>query len=352
MMNYKVPAPHKPLSAKAVSYKAGKLERGRLRLALFDAWDERCYWCKRQLPDTSYVQIDHILPQKGFESARQRFARPNSHSLHGVENLAPMCDGGKSCNQEKGNAVDKAAGAIYDALDDAAKKADKVTKSVLEMREAKGVESAVLKVLAENPRPAEKAIKKYGRLLAQRINSVDESLLEHFDTVRQLNTSVDRGFIPDFMLDEWTNEIDIVLSSDGRLAYRIAQRILDIDLDETLKEAIESLIGKLDQRISQKGAIYESVASSDFALVGPRHLPLDPLTVEFGNGQIMALCLNGRVQSEHNASFTVTNTDGRLRQGESTVSVDGNFVIEVVFGNIDDEPEIRIDIEGVDISRT
>ena len=56
--------------------------------------------------------------------------------------------------------------------------------------------------------------------------------------------------------------------------------------------------------------------------------------------------------SSHRRNGRVVDPRSMTRQGESTVSVDGNLVIDVIFGSVDDEPAIRINIEGVDISIT
>jgi hypothetical protein len=275
---------------------------------------------------------------------------PRTHTLHSVENLGPMCRGGRGCNQEKGNAVEAAAGAIYIALDKAAKKAYDVNMSIQGMRAARGIDRALLQAMGDKSGAIEKALRKHGPQLAERIHSVDEGLLEQFTSIRELTTGIDAGFIPDFMVEGWTDNAEIILDSRGRLAYRIAKQAFDTDLDRLFVRGLRSVAWELEQRVNQVGLI-EEATSTEFELVGPRHMPLNPVVTEFGNGRVMELCLKGEVTSEHNSSYSLTDQNGRLGSGQTTVSVEGRFVIRIVFREVSDNPQTTIDVEDVSVTK-
>jgi 5-methylcytosine-specific restriction endonuclease McrA len=51
----------------AVRYdKKSSQNQALLRLALFETWDGRCHWCSQALEDSTYAEIDHIIPKKKF----------------------------------------------------------------------------------------------------------------------------------------------------------------------------------------------------------------------------------------------------------------------------------------------
>lgn len=321
-----------------------------MRLAMYKAWRGKCYWCLRPAQDSTYMEIDHILPQEGFEDARVLFNMPPSHSLHGLENLAPMCAAGSKCNQRKGNALKKRSGAIEDALESASRLSPVINADVEKMRTAQGFESALVKALTENPEAQKRSLTSYGPLLAKRIQAIDERLLENFDSIVLLSPDVDNGFIPDFMMEGWTDDLDLVLDSTGRFALRIAKEILNVDLGDVISRSLESMVGELDEKVAEVGFV-DNADFTGYSLVGPRHISLDPLSAKFGTGAILDLSVEGRITCEQNSPFTITDVDGLLQDRDSTVSVDGSFTIRLVFGSVDEDPEIEFDMDKILITR-
>jgi hypothetical protein len=87
-----------------VRYRPGG-NNGVLRLALFEAWNQRYYWCDtpRRNPD---IEIDHILPQAASPERWQEML--DLHGLaadfpvHGPANLAPIY---RTYNREKSDEI-------------------------------------------------------------------------------------------------------------------------------------------------------------------------------------------------------------------------------------------------------
>ncbi|MFF2298500.1 hypothetical protein [Arthrobacter sp. NPDC058127] len=296
------------------------------------------------------MEIDHILPRQGFQAALALFNMPPSHSLDGLENLAPICAAGSKCNQRKGNAVKERSGAIEDALERALKLSAPINADIERMRTAQGFESALVKALTENPEIQRRSLTNYGPLLAKRIRAIDERLLENFESTVILSPNIDNGYIPDFMVDGWTDDLDLVLDSTGRFALRVAKEILKLDLVEVISGSLESMVGELDEKVEEIGFV-DDADLTGFSLVGPRHISLGSLNAKFGTGAILEVSVEGHISCEQNSPFTSTNVDGLLLDGNSTVSVDGSFTVRLVFGSVDDDPEIEFDLDKILITR-
>src|SRR4051812_5438501 len=73
------------------------------RLAMFDAWDQRCTWCRRPL-FFNEMEIEHLLPKSLVGKKRLVTLQLHGHSpefdLDALENLAPSCG---PCNRGKGS---------------------------------------------------------------------------------------------------------------------------------------------------------------------------------------------------------------------------------------------------------
>lgn len=74
-----------------------------LKLALFDSYRTKCYWCGKPQSDFAAVQIDHIVPSSTEASELGKWVPENrreGYDLDAPYNLAPICG---PCNLKKSN---------------------------------------------------------------------------------------------------------------------------------------------------------------------------------------------------------------------------------------------------------
>lgn len=337
---------------KAVLYSTNPLESGRLRLALFEAWDGRCSWCRQTLRDVTFMEIDHILPQKGFAAACKEFGKPSTFVVHQVENLAPICAAGRRCNVEKSNAVLSAAGAIYRMLERAEKTANRVRRNVEEMRSAQGHEKVILRLLSaplDDPTVI-KALSRHGGLLAQRLHAADPTLVGHYLSARRLAPRIEANPTPDHVLGpDPDDDVLLTLDSEGRAAYTVAQTVLGQDLDDVLTEGIEQVFADLSEEIRNKGLDYDD-SDGGFVLAGMRRLELDDLTFTLEENELL-FTLKGRVSSMHAASVVTFDDFGERQDVQRDVAVEGAFAINARAWLPFDEFALDVDLDEMRVER-
>lgn len=338
-------------SGKLVRYTKDPLESGRLRLALYEAWDGRCAWCRRPVQDHSYVEIDHILPQAKFPSARAAFGLPDTFELHGLSNLAPICAAGRRCNQEKSDSFDDQGGAISKMLKKAEERADGVAKAVQSMRLAVGVEKDLLHSLSAplDEQPVQTAFRGYGRLLAQRLHAVDPALVEVYMTERIFDLNVEPSTTPGCLLDEDYDDIVLPLDEAGRAAYTVAKTLFGVNLDDVLTDGLEQLIKQLDDRVDVLGEGDDGYSHGGFNLTGRRSVSLDGLSSEVDKYGLIFV-LRGSIDSEHSASVPRIDQNGETQYGQCDVSVDGDFIVTARFTLPYQDLEIEIDDDAVSVA--
>jgi hypothetical protein len=109
-----------------------------LLLALTEAWGEKCYWCRKPKLFRE-LQIDHIIPR------RPRGGVTAERDVDAVENLAPICG---PCNQEKTNEDYQRTPRVESQLNNAAKRARTVQRTLGTFRRDAQVTKALLAITA------------------------------------------------------------------------------------------------------------------------------------------------------------------------------------------------------------
>ena len=130
-----------------------------LRLAMLQAWDERCVWCRIPL-FFNQTEVEHLMP-KSLDAPGKQEEKAQTLSLHGLatdydlnalENLAPSC---RPCNGGKGLRPPPDAPIITLTLERARKKAPGIRETAEKLRSDRKVEAAatVLRAAAEAGHP-------------------------------------------------------------------------------------------------------------------------------------------------------------------------------------------------------
>ena len=244
-------------SSGAIGYRSTGVTRAFLKLALLQHWEGRCAWCTNTIADTSSFELDHVISQAKFASTVCN--KPDlglNFDVDDVENLAPLCVG-RRCNQKKNDALDIYSGAILEILHRSRQMADRIRASVAHMQGARGLEKAVLQVLAADltePRVKE-LLGAYGTNLVGRLYRVDPGIVESATTDWPM-WQENRSILNFACHDDITVVVDANLDSSGRAALQVARQLEkhDVNLGRLLVDGAERIGPKLDKRLAHRGA--------------------------------------------------------------------------------------------------
>lgn len=276
------------MTQKAISYNSSDEHmQALLRLALFEAWNGRCHWCRRAASDATYLEIDHILPQSRYSKLTRQLTKEdkkayrNKHvtfmqglpdSPDDVQNLAPICAAGRRCNQEKTNAIDsRTFGAIRTSLKKASKLCNKVKQLVQEKLDAQGVEKHLVGLIGmPTDERTRRLVRSYGQFVLRSIWQVDRNSFDQFRTPTEISLDVDLGMVPDFFSDATRtgSGVDglLYLDDDERVALIGAQVLFEVNASERLAEAARDAVEEVDREV-------EAELRVEYAdLEGPRWL--------------------------------------------------------------------------------
>ncbi len=113
------------------------------RLALFQAWHEKCVWCQTPLAFNE-MEVEHLLPKSlaGTERTKvlQAHGLEESFDLDALENMAPSC---RSCNGRKGKRTPPVAPLITTLLDTANRKAPDIRDASEKLTSSRRVATAL-----------------------------------------------------------------------------------------------------------------------------------------------------------------------------------------------------------------
>src|SRR3712207_3691898 len=117
-----------------------------VRLALFEAWDARCVWCRQPL-FFNQMEVEHLIPKSlgehGNEQSKAEVLRLHGldaqYDVHALENLAPSC---RPCNGGKGDRPPPDAPSITLQLGRAREKAPGIRDVAERMRGDRSIQRA------------------------------------------------------------------------------------------------------------------------------------------------------------------------------------------------------------------
>lgn len=235
-----------------LKYKKGG-DNSFLRYALWRLWDRKCYWCGTPLEGSTYAEIDHILPQEGFESHLEKYAEGSSFDVHDAENLAPICAGGRRCNQRKLNKVPRnPLGAISESLDRASKLAPQVRDMQSSISRAQGVEKSIVSIVSgQLTNRVRKLLEEYGEDLVHRLYALQPQVLESYIQHKPISGDFDPGR-EDHTAIRAVSLLSIPLDSKGRFIFEVSRQLFQVDLSVEVGKSIDNVVKKVEAQLECK----------------------------------------------------------------------------------------------------
>ena len=223
------------IAVRNVHYRKGGPNK-ELRLALWEVWGSKCYWCSKPV-EFGFVQIDHIIPKDVTEprlcELKRAYDLPHDFDLHDPQNLAPICT---PCNGAENKSND-----TYNAP--------------IVMTRLKTAEKHRVKVIAR--------VQKFGRsgkvaahLLEAAtsdlsVASLRQEFLDHAPAVVQILATMDPQLIDyqsfrevEVAVDEDTGRyqrIDVILNRRGRSAVSLLEEVCKTELADVLHAPVVQL---------------------------------------------------------------------------------------------------------------
>jgi hypothetical protein len=144
------------------------------RLALFEAWGERCVWCNRPL-FFDEMEVEHLLPKSLEGDERSAViaghGRPADFDLESLDNLAPSC---RPCNGRKGKRPPPNAPVVASVLDRAHESAPGIRTTVEKFRGRRSLARALTIVRGQVQSGDEEALRRL-REAAEEISTALEA---------------------------------------------------------------------------------------------------------------------------------------------------------------------------------
>ncbi|MEE3852772.1 hypothetical protein VZC37_20705 [Gordonia sp. LSe1-13] len=227
-------------------YSSNTARNGILRAALFDAWDRRCYFCRRWF-DVAVMEIDHLLPRYlRFDSQRLdellgECLPPElvalGFDIDAPHNLAPICRG---CNSDKSDRSFAGSMRFTRLLQTARDLEPRVTKlfHAFEDRHALAKALATVAVAELNDPRAKETMTEFGALMVNRLRIIAPEILE---------TPSDYPYSDPYR-DE-LQRIVVTLDETGRRARVILEDVYGCDFDEALRYPIRSIVAAINARL-------------------------------------------------------------------------------------------------------
>ncbi len=238
----------------SVRYRKGGANRV-LRLALWEAWGSKCYWCSKPV-ELNVTQIDHIIPQDVSELRLHElwssYSLPIDFDIHDPHNLAPICI---PCNgvESKGNATYEAP-IVMTRLKTAEKRRSTVIARVQKFGQSGKVAEHLLQAsMADLSDP-----------------DIRQEFMDHAPAVVQILAMTDQGLgdYHSFRLVEvavWEEvgnyqRVDVALDGRGRTAVALLEEVCESTLDDVLHDPVIQLVEEIRDRVT---AAFEALESDD-----------------------------------------------------------------------------------------
>lgn len=242
-------------------FSSDNVSNGILRAALFDAWDRRCYFCRRWY-DVAVMEIDHLIPQS-FRHNPKRLKEKLLECLpaglvdlpfdiDAPHNLAPIC---RECNNDKRDESFEGSMRFTRILEKARKREPKVQKLFQAFEDKHDLAKALLTVsVAEVSEPeAKETLMEFGSLMVNRLRMVAPDVLE---------TPSDYP-LDDPDADEMHHLI-VTLNEAGRRARVILEDVYSCDFDDSIRYPVRAVVAAInDQLVSSMSSYLFSGSEPD-----------------------------------------------------------------------------------------
>lgn len=232
--------------SEGIRYKPGDADNNALlRLALLDAWGNRCYLCNTPL-DFADAQIDHIIPHTIDSVALEALlkncltdeARAQGFELHAPHNLAPVCN---TCNGKKGATTYPGAGQVMIYLNLARQKQPIVEKRIESFKRANSVARAMLAISIADLSDvnSREALFELGPLVINRLRLVAPEIL---------TTPSNYDYPGDPYGDEW-DAVLVTLDESSRRAKVILEDVHGIDFDDAITASVRAVQSEIESHL-------------------------------------------------------------------------------------------------------
>lgn len=321
-------------SSSSFNYSSSTTNNKVLRYALWKIWGEACYWCGRPLEDSTYAQIDHILPQSEFNQAVADFGRHPTFELHAAENLAPVCEGGRRCNQKKPEKnLTRVRGAIEQALSDAADRAPAVRDLQQRIARAKGTDKAFISFITDDLDDRTRRIAtEYGKELVQKIHEISPKLVDSYFTTKAIHGE----FEPDLPheMRRTYDYLPLQLDAEARFAFTVAARIYGVKLEQKLGEMVESSLDIVDFQAENKTPIASPLFDNRSKLesTSRRRIALSYLDLAISANNDLRVRFMLHIEQDYAASGVKTNQDAELIDFGLEWEANAEFVLVIKLG--------------------
>lgn len=215
-----------------------------LRFALFEAWENGCYWCKKPV-DFTIIEIDHIIPKSiDGDSLRQtvhNYGLNPNYDLNAVYNLAPIC---RPCNGkgEKGQLLLAEAPVILTRLRKAEKLSEAIAAKVLKMRISSPQAENILEV-AEMKLDTEES----RRLFIDHAPAIVQKLANLGAGALQYSTST--GVV----VDPRTGRpfVDVFLDDQGRMTRGVIEGVVGQSFESAVQAVARSVVDVIRAKVHE-----------------------------------------------------------------------------------------------------
>ncbi|MEU6845487.1 hypothetical protein ABZ930_26765 [Streptomyces sp. NPDC046716] len=294
-----------------------------LRLALWEAWGSKCYWCTKPTVFSS-IQIDHIIPKDVGEpelrSLKHTHGLPHDFDLNDPQNLGPAC---VECNGPDGkrNRTYHAA-SVTDRLDRAAEHRAKVIDRVQRLGRSGKVAAHLLEAVTADFSDSDlrQEFLEVAPAVVRLLAVMDPQLLVDHQSFREVEVAV----------CEETGDyqrVDVTLDARGRSAVSTLEEDCDTELADLLQAPVVQLTDELRNRVT---AGFEAIESSDPITAGPPtldYLRIDVDSVDYrGSADGIEFTFNGTFEGVFTASVVRVAPDG-----EGTDDLQGDAVVNGTF---------------------
>ncbi|MEB3072081.1 HNH endonuclease [[Mycobacterium] vasticus] len=227
-------------------YSSDSARNGILRAALFDAWDRRCYFCRRWY-DVAVMEIDHLIPR----SYRQNSKRLKKTLLECLpvelaelpfdidapHNLAPIC---RDCNNDKRDDSFEGSMKFTRLLEKARKREPEVVKLFRAFEDKHDLAKALLTVTVAEiaDSKAKETLMEFGSLMVNRLRVVAPDVLETPS---------------DYPLDDPSGDqmhhVIVTLNQPGRRAQVILEDVYGCDFDDALRYPGRAVVNAINDQL-------------------------------------------------------------------------------------------------------
>lgn len=311
---------------KTVRY--GKGDNKILRFALWNIWNDTCYWCKKPT-DFEQIEIDHIVPSSlGEQILRDAIADyrlPDDYDRDSLDNLAPIC---RPCNGpgEKGKIFELDQPLLARRLILARKRASAVEQSVNELSNSPVQAKALLKVaeMDLSTKKSKALFEKYAPAIVQKLGNINPEAADYYSyEVLQLE------------LQQGDAHLEIYLDNRGRKARWVIDDLIGQPLEHVMSDVLEHLGRKVREIVLDACDGVEAAHSDAFATgfslgplgEGPRAVAVRSMDVTRDGGSVL-FTLEGSYISDFSVGVAASSQDGgSLDEGYLSVGIDPEWEV-------------------------